>query len=161
MCFVQLIPRMITYYESLKSYCASFNSSPWRSNTTKLILIKFAPRGLPLEGHVPSNPVLQNDNSESAFFGTPCIHVDSCPPISIPAALLNDQAGRIGQLQNCGNRRAVKQLRRLDLFWHSRSKMQIGPLQLTFQDQNLGQVCNRDNSKPKTDAVVQYLLSNQ
>ena len=30
MCFVQLIPRMITYYESLKSYCASFNSSPWR-----------------------------------------------------------------------------------------------------------------------------------
>ena len=28
---------------------------------------------LALEGHVPSNPVSQNGNSESAFFGTPCI----------------------------------------------------------------------------------------
>ena len=63
------------------------------------------------------------------------------------------RGGLSDNYKNCGNRRAVKQLRWLDLFWHSRSKMQIRPLQLTFQDQNLGQVCNRDNSKPKIDAL--------
>ena len=54
-CFVQLIPRMITYYESLKSYCASFNSSPWRSNTTKLILIKFVKMKCHVKDIIQSN----------------------------------------------------------------------------------------------------------
>ena len=39
----------------------------WPSNASWLLNWQWM-----VEGHVPSNPVSQNGNLESAFFGTPC-----------------------------------------------------------------------------------------